>query len=148
MSYRRKSDPVQAHQVLFGQQNFLGRQLKLLKQIQDKWPHIVGEGLTNQTQPIQIKYKTLYIGVYDTIWIQELSFYNQKILAKIEELLPLLQIDQIQYQLIAQEVVVDQPKQQEIPSSKKMPHIDPEKIKKLQDPNLRAAFEQFLKDSE
>jgi len=52
-----------------------------------RWKEIVGTEVAARTKPDRISHGILFIRVEDSVWAQELSFYQQHILAKIRNAL-------------------------------------------------------------
>lgn len=49
------------------------------------WQRAVGPGISEQTQPIRIQNRILYICVSNSVWMQQLQFMKGMILGKIKE---------------------------------------------------------------
>jgi len=49
----------------------------------DKWEAIVGNTIASHTCPAGIRYKKLYILVDSPVWVQEMSFYKDELIEKV-----------------------------------------------------------------
>lgn len=75
-------------------QKVSGILIKLLKQyglegkiieytIADKWEEITGKIIASHTYPAGLHHKRLYVIVDSSAWLQELSFYKNEIIEKV-----------------------------------------------------------------
>lgn len=71
----------------------------LLYALNEKWSQIVGRPLSLKTRPLFFRGETLQIGVESSPLANELQFLQDKILAKIREEFPALDIHQVRFQL-------------------------------------------------
>src|SRR3972149_4554910 len=49
----------------------------------DKWEAIVGKIIADHSYPAGIRYKRLYVVVDSPVWLQEMSFYKEDIIGKV-----------------------------------------------------------------
>ncbi|MBI5038466.1 MAG: DUF721 domain-containing protein [Nitrospirae bacterium] len=49
----------------------------------DKWEAIVGKIIADHSYPAGIRYKRLYVVVDSPVWLQEMSFYKEEIIGKV-----------------------------------------------------------------
>ncbi len=67
-----------------------GKTVPLAKKISEgsiiqKWPEIVGKGISSHTQPLRVKGKVLFVGVDSSIWANELSLLKMQIIGDINK---------------------------------------------------------------
>lgn len=83
---RRKAELSQASDVL---QSLLQNSKSELAdgfnrwRLEQQWPEIVGKTIAEQTVPAALEHGTLYIWVRHSVWMQQLSFFQDEILAKV-----------------------------------------------------------------
>ncbi len=58
------------------------------QQLLRDWPTIVGDVVAQQTRPISIRRGVLCVATASSVWAQNLSFERQRILAKLNAILP------------------------------------------------------------
>ncbi|PON18802.1 hypothetical protein C2W62_06020 [Candidatus Entotheonella serta] len=64
----------------------LGR-VVLLSRLQQHWPEIVGPQLAKVAQPDGVRSRVLFISVADAVWLQQLKFYQSRVLQNIRRVL-------------------------------------------------------------
>jgi predicted nucleic acid-binding Zn ribbon protein len=88
----------------------------------DTWNRAVGPQIAAKAQPDRIKDDILYVRVVNSVWMHELQFMKQDIMAKLNEVPGAARIGQIRF--FIGEVEAPQPK----PASQERP-IDPRDLK-------------------
>ncbi len=98
----------QASEIIFDffKKRGRGEKLKLIT-LWKNWNKIMGDGLCKMAKPIGTKGRTLIIGVEDSILMQELSFFSDNILEKIEQFLGYQPFDKIMYKLLEDRTSLD-----------------------------------------
>ncbi len=64
------------------------------------WERVMGPSLSKMARPLGKKEKTLIIGVEDGLVMQELSFYSEEFLRRIENFLGWQPFDKVKYKLL------------------------------------------------
>ncbi|MFC1516992.1 DUF721 domain-containing protein [Candidatus Margulisiibacteriota bacterium] len=67
------------------EKDFIIKKGKTLAQLDLSWGSIVGEDLAQQVQPEKLYKKTLWISTASPAWAQQLHFYQEQIIEKINE---------------------------------------------------------------
>ncbi len=65
-----------------------------------KWEDVIGPEMAQMARPLKRQKNTLIIGVEDSIIMQELYFYSEEILKRIEDFLGWQPFDKIKYKLL------------------------------------------------
>ncbi len=106
------------------------------------WKQTVGENIAGNTRPEGIRGDVLFVGVSNSIWMQELSFIKKNIVKKINETLSETKIKDIRFR------ISDFARQTSVKAPEALPELtDDEKlliakaVSVIKDDGLRKAFE-------
>lgn len=92
--------PSSVGEILPGVLKGLGLEERLEeKRLRQEWAKIVGESVSQRCRPGAIRKGTLVVAVANNVWMQELQFHRKRIVAKIGEIFPGLQIKNIRLKL-------------------------------------------------
>lgn len=67
--------------------------------IQEKWLQIVGKMIAAHSQVLYIKNGSLYIGVDNSTWHNELTLMKDQIIGQIRQILPDLSIKEVRFKI-------------------------------------------------
>ncbi len=83
----RRLGPIDSiSSILEGLARRLGLESKLLEsRLRRNWVSIVGEPIASNTWPDQIRYKTLYLLVHNSVWLHQLTFLKPTLIQKINQ---------------------------------------------------------------
>ena len=70
-----------------------------LNQIIDVWPTVTGVDISKNTQPVSIKDKRLMVNVTSSVWLQQLQYINQDLIARLNVALGEDLIDKIKFRI-------------------------------------------------
>lgn len=83
---RLSHDPVGVQNILAAALKKYGLDKKIAKyNFVLNWPEIVGEEVAKRTKPQGIRDQALFVTVTDSSWAQELSFYKEAILSRLQQ---------------------------------------------------------------
>jgi predicted nucleic acid-binding Zn ribbon protein len=91
---------VNAGEILKGTMNRLGLGLKIKShQIWQVWDKAVGPSISSVAQPEDIKFKTLFVRVSDSIWIVQLKYLETMLIDKLNDSVGAKVIQKIYFRL-------------------------------------------------
>lgn len=85
----------------------MNRQLQIAR-LWVNWSRIFGEQVSGMARPLGTRKRTLVIGGEDGVALQELSFYSQEILDRIEEFLGWQPFDKVSFELLQNKIPLDE----------------------------------------
>ncbi len=83
----------------FIEEKGIAKEFELVK-LWKNWDRVVGTSIANMARPLGKRGNTLLIGVEDSVVMQELSFYSEEFLKKIEKFLGWQPFDKVKYKLL------------------------------------------------
>jgi predicted nucleic acid-binding Zn ribbon protein len=69
------------------------------RRLRRDWAEIVGGAVARRSRPRCVRGKTLFIGVADNVWMQEIRFHQQEIVEKVRKEFPKLDVKSIRLEL-------------------------------------------------
>ncbi len=67
------------------------------RKLQKLWPEAVGSQIASQTQPDSLRNGTLFVKTVSSVWVQQLHFMKEQILARLNELAGKALIQEIRF---------------------------------------------------
>jgi len=96
----RRSRPRALGDLLGADQRGLGRRIRAMRALLDAWRGVVGTPLCEVAVPQRLDGTTLWVGVTDDIWMQELSMLQADIVARLQTQLPSLRVRRVRFQVL------------------------------------------------
>ncbi len=67
--------------------------------IAERWETIVGKTIAVHSQPTEIRYRKLYVIVDSHVWLQEISFYKEDLINKVNRYFGKNIIDKVYFRI-------------------------------------------------
>lgn len=95
-----KEDFSSLHDIIHSQlKSLVGNRFSSSLAIQKKWTEIVGTVIAHQSQILYVKNKTLYVGVDNSTWNNELSLMKDKIIQRINKMIPDITVKEVKFKI-------------------------------------------------